>query len=85
MVKKKTVHQAYCLYQIGIQPGRKVYLLLPPKTQVAACAIGRSWKAAGASLEYVMAGLLRSRRLTLASVLCLSLRDDVSLCAKFLR
>ena len=34
----------------------------------APCAIGSSWRAAVASLEYVMAGWLRSRRLTVASV-----------------
>ena len=36
--------------------------------QSVPCAIGSSWRAAVASLEYVIAGWLRSRRLTVASV-----------------
>ena len=37
-------------------------------THSAPCAIGSSWRAAVASLEYVMAGWLRARTLTVASV-----------------
>ena len=37
-------------------------------TQSVPCAIGSSWRAAMASLEYVMAGWLRSRMLVVASV-----------------
>ena len=37
-------------------------------THSAPCAIGSSWRAAVASLQFVMAGWLRSRRLTAASV-----------------